>query len=129
MRFFAAVASAALISVLTIGAHAQGTPSASPQPTPQQVVPLVAPPQNAEPSPGPGAPAIASPGAPAAAARPQRVRNTPNVSCSNWFQACRRRGDSVASCTQQRDACIQTTGCFTEPARFGGETFCKLRRQ
>ena len=103
-------------------------PGLTVQPAPPQVTPLL---QGAPAPPGaaPGAPAQAAPASPPGPpARPQRVRNTPGVSCSDWLQACRRRGGAVAACTEQRDTCIKTTGCFTEEAKFGGETFCQLRR-
>lgn len=133
---------AALLAAMVAIASAQATRSqpATPQVAPGLVVPAppaelprtLSPPAElprALPQPQfTPAPAVTVP-PPGPPAKAQRVRNTPDVSCSDWLRACRRRGGTVAACTEQRDACISTTGCFTEEARFGGETFCQLRRQ
>lgn len=130
MKIYAVARIAALVLVATATVATAQTGQRQPgrqQPAPVQPAPPPvdpAPPQGAlEPVPQP------EPPPPGPAARPQRVRNTPSVSCSNWFTACRRRGGTVEGCGAQRDECISTTGCFTEEPRFGGETFCQLRRQ
>lgn len=144
MTFFRKAQSTVLVLVALAAfsdvASAQRQQPLQQQPQQQQPVPQQAPPPGGvqqqlppgapiEPAPqaAPGAPAQGQATAPPV--RPQRVRNRPDLTCSNWFTACRRRGNPVAQCTTQRDECLQVTGCFTEEARFGGETFCQLQRR
>lgn len=59
------------------------------------------------------------------------VSTTANASpfCNGWKNTCLKRcPDCSSSCAAKASAC-ESTGCFTEGAKFGGATHCKSGAQ
>ena len=58
----------------------------------------------------------------------QKLTQRPDLTCSDWRTACKKRRGSDEFCTGKFNLCVET-GCWTETPRYGSDKWCSLQKK